>query len=113
MKIHDFKTHGIQFNGFDGITIKNVDVGPNRKVDRLTPYYAHMKALLPVYRRMVNDEQLVRDTCFNFRSDGRDDDCVYMADLIDDVQTSLDMAFEYVLFDKNWDEYKISEKIQM
>ena len=109
MKIHDFKTHGIQFNGFDGITIKNVDVGPNRKVDKLTPYYAHMKALLPTYRRMVNDEEVARDTCINFRSDGRDDDCVYMVDLIDDVQTSLDMAFEYVMFDKDYDSMSIDD----
>ena len=112
MKIHDFKTHGIQFNGFDGITIKNVDVGPNRKIDRLTPYYAHMKALLPTYRMMVENEETARDVCVTFKKRGiadRNAECVYLADLINDVQTSLDMAFEYVVLDKDYDEYDIAD----
>ena len=38
-----------------------------------------------------------------------DGDCVYMADLIDDVQTVLDMAFEYVMFDKDYDSMDIDD----
>jgi len=116
MKIHASKTHGIQFNGFDGITIRNVDVGPNRKVDELTPYYAHMKALLPVYRMMLEKEEVVQETCIHFEGAlhlndklSDDDGCVFMKELIDDVQTSLDMAFEYVMFDTDWDEVDVGE----
>ena len=59
-------------NLMDSMVLRlNVDVGPNRKVDKLTAYYAHMKALLPTWRRMVNEEEVARDTCINFRSDGR------------------------------------------
>mmetsp|Transcript_41398 Transcript_41398/g.66586 ORF Transcript_41398/g.66586 Transcript_41398/m.66586 type:complete len:1075 (-) Transcript_41398:25-3249(-) len=112
LKIHDFKTHGIQFNGFDGLTIRNVDVGPNRKVDRLTPYYAHMKALLPTYRMMVDNEDVARDVCVNWRSPGRDDKCVYMAEMIEDVQTVLDMAFEYVVLDVNYDEIDVGAYLE-
>jgi len=104
LKIRDFKTHGVQFNGFDGVTIRNVDVGPNRKLDMLTPYYAHMKALLPTYRMIVENEQTAREECFQFVSDGRKDECYYLQDMIETVQTLLDMAFEYVVVGVNWDD---------
>eukprot|EP00485_Elphidium_margaritaceum_P019055 CAMPEP_0202726258 /NCGR_PEP_ID=MMETSP1385-20130828/184520_1 /ASSEMBLY_ACC=CAM_ASM_000861 /TAXON_ID=933848 /ORGANISM="Elphidium margaritaceum" /LENGTH=996 /DNA_ID=CAMNT_0049392475 /DNA_START=97 /DNA_END=3086 /DNA_ORIENTATION=+ len=103
LQIYDFKTHGIQLNGFDGVTIKNVDVGPNRKLDMLTPYYAHMKALLPTYRMMVENEPAARDECFQFRSEGRYHTCYTLQDMIDTVQTLLDMAFEYVVVGVDWD----------
>ena len=36
-------------------------------------------------------------------------ECVYMKDLIDDVQTLLDMAFETVVLDKDYDEIDVGE----
>eukprot|EP01084_Bolivina_argentea_P113698 202607_1 len=111
IQIHDFKTHGIQFNGFDGVTIKNVDVGPNRKVDRLSPYYAHMKALVPIYRKMIEDEEIAADTCVEFMSPRyAEGECVTMQSLVDDVVTLLDMAFEYVVLDKtDYDEIDVGK----
>lgn len=104
IKIHDFKTHGIQLNGFDGVTMKNIDVGPNRNTDRLSPYYAHMKALLPTYRIMLDREEVARQTCVSFTGQRyADRECVTLQELVDDVQTALDMAFEQALGIKNWD----------
>ena len=109
VRIHSFKTHGIQLNGFNNIHINNVDVGPNNKIDKLSPFYAHMRHLLATYKRMNNEnpEIINDDLCLTFHPRS---ECVTFNDLINDIQSLLDMSFEYAVFDKlpdeNGDEYK-------
>jgi len=105
LNIHNFKTHGIQFNGFNGVTMRNLDIGPNRKVDVLSPYYAHMKALLPTYRIMLDREEIARDSCITLTGPRyKEKGCVTLQELVDDVQVGLDMAFETALRITDWDQ---------
>lgn len=103
VKIHSFKTHGIQLNGFDGIHIKDVDIGFNNIDDKLSPFYAHMRHLLATYKRMrdENKELINKNLCLTFS--GRST-CITFNTLIDEMQILLDMAFEYAVFDKRWNE---------
>eukprot|EP01084_Bolivina_argentea_P078622 142682_1 len=105
IKIYDFKTHGIQFNGFDDIYIKNVDIGNNIKIHKLSPFYAQMRHLLASYRKMRHENQhIINDLCLTFY--GRNN-CITMNDLINDLINILDMAFEYAIFDKTFDDNKL------
>eukprot|EP01083_Nonionella_stella_P067359 178121_1 len=98
IQIHSFKTHGIQLNGFDGVHMTDVDIGPNIAVDKLSPWYSQMRHLLSTYKRMLNEnEDVIQDLCFTFY--GRDS-CVTLGDLTADLQTVLDIAFEYAVLDK-------------
>jgi hypothetical protein len=46
----EFTTHGIQLNGFNGLKINNVEVGPTTDKHLLTSDYSNMRTLLPRFR---------------------------------------------------------------
>ena len=46
----EFTTHGIQLNGFNGLTLRNVEVGPTTDKHLLTSDYSNMRTLLPRFK---------------------------------------------------------------
>ena len=50
---YDFSTHGIQLNGFDGVTIRNVDIGPSNTEQYLASEYTHYRFLLDRLRKIA------------------------------------------------------------
>ena len=117
LDISDFQTHGIQLNGFKDIEIKNVEIHHNHFQHKLSPFYAHLRHYLPIYRQMVeNDDDVVGTMCINFgnRQDNTrlnslysltdDEDCVTLSDYIVQIEILLDIAFEFAVFDKTDEE---------
>merc|ERR1719242_2234115 len=101
VRIHSFMTHGIQMNGYNGLHLENVEVGPTTNQMFLNHNYAHLRALLPYLNKMANFDDTHRHKKISFdpllRSDeGR----VYsMNDLIDIAIEKLDKVYKYVVSD--------------
>ena len=64
---YDFSTHGIQLNGFDGITLRNVDIGPSNTQQFLASEYTHFRFILPRLRKIAEENPVTFVFCFYFR----------------------------------------------
>ena len=90
--VHNFQTHGIQINGFDGVSIVDTEIGPSSERAYLNGNYGHMRLLLPTMTKIA-DEHPEDTISFN----GRKDERVTMHDLIAKVVTMMDLVLDYVI----------------
>eukprot|EP01084_Bolivina_argentea_P090521 163099_1 len=90
----DFETHAIQLNGFDHVTIRNVEIGSSSSIAFLRGEYGHARALLPRLQK-VADENPERKIHF----DGRED-AVTMNELIESLIGKMNLIFDFV-YNKN------------
>eukprot|EP01084_Bolivina_argentea_P048422 89224_1 len=100
----DFETHGIQFNGFDRITLKNIEIGPSSTKVFLRGTFGHARNLLPrlqhIADAMAHDED--DDEAKTIRFDGRKH-AVSIQQIHDELQLQLEAVFRYVLLDEEPD----------
>ena len=96
--VRDFETHGIQFNGFDGITIDNCEIGPTSSMSYFKGEYGHGRTLLKRFRTAAEHYP---DTEIRFR--GRDSSTT-MPEIVDELEKELNMAYDYVVNGKKFDE---------
>jgi hypothetical protein len=83
-------------NGFEDVVIRNVDIGHNSVLDKLTPYYSQLRHLLPTYTKIAQMDEY-KDICLRFVNQ---DQCVTIVQLVSDVKSLLDLAFKHVMFGK-------------
>jgi len=89
--IKDFETHGIQINGFENVEIRNVEIGPSSQKAYLLGEYGHARMILPRLRK-IQEENPTGTIQFYGR-----DSPVTIKELADELETQIDMAFNYVL----------------
>ena len=53
--IKDFVTHGLQFNGWNDLIMKNVEVGPSSNIEYLRGDYGHARIILQRLRYIEQD----------------------------------------------------------
>jgi len=106
LRVRDFQTHGIQLNGFNGLRIRDCDIGPNSNVAYLNGNYAHMRLIMPTLKKVAEDsDSLDQNTIvFSGRKNG-----VTMWDLLDKLMEEMDMAFDFAVNGRegegeSWDE---------
>ena len=87
----DFDTHGIQLNGFDHVTIRNVEIGPSSTKQFFRGEYGFARALLPRLQK-VSDENPDQ----KIRFDQRENE-VTMNDLINELQRQMNLIFDFVV----------------
>ena len=86
----DFETHGIQLNGFDHLTIRNVEIGPSSTKSYFRGEYGFARALLPRLMK-VADENPDR----KIRFDQREDE-VTMSEMTEELIRKTNLLFDYV-----------------
>ena len=105
--VRDFQTHGIQLNGFDGLTVRNVEVGPTTDIAYLNGNYGHMRLIIPTLKKVAQDSdtQWPNTIHFNGRAEA-----VTMWDLLDKLVEEMDMAYNFAMYgttyedNENWEE---------
>jgi len=102
----EFSTHGIQLNGFDTVTIRNVEVGPANHEQYLASEYTHYRFILENMRKVIEDENPTNTIQFADRPEG-----VSLDDLRDKLQNEMNMALKYVVLNEegsgdDWEEAK-------
>eukprot|EP00485_Elphidium_margaritaceum_P008249 CAMPEP_0202688380 /NCGR_PEP_ID=MMETSP1385-20130828/3905_1 /ASSEMBLY_ACC=CAM_ASM_000861 /TAXON_ID=933848 /ORGANISM="Elphidium margaritaceum" /LENGTH=1949 /DNA_ID=CAMNT_0049343345 /DNA_START=200 /DNA_END=6049 /DNA_ORIENTATION=+ len=55
ISFHDFDVAGISLSGFDGVIMRNLDIGPNNQDCPVTGRYLHARAMLPRYKQLVEE----------------------------------------------------------
>ena len=89
--IRDFTTHGIQINGYNGLSLENVEIGPSSTQYWATTQYIHTRFLLRRFR-LLSEMNGLTDIEMQFWSR---DDVVTMEDLINEAEFGMDLAFDY------------------
>ena len=99
IKMIDFEVSGIAINGFDGLTIEDVDIGPNYQNVPVTPQYAHGRFMLQRLALIpdLEDAELMINN-----------EMIKATDIIDTLQAEMDQAFE---FSYNVDEVSVDDEI--
>jgi len=93
----EFSTHGIQLNGFDSITIRNVEVGPSNNEQYLSSEYTHYRFILERMRLIVEDENPTNTIQFVNREP------VTVDELRTKLQKEMNYAFKYVMLGEEGD----------
>ena len=109
VKVKDFETHGIQMNGFENIYLVDVEVGPTSDRVLFSGEYAHLRMLLPRYEKIAAElemglatgEKTTDDLFIHFY--GRDEPTT-MRQIVSELSTQMDLAFDYVVRGKIVDE---------
>jgi len=98
----DFETHGIQFNGFDGITLRNIEIGPSSTKVFLRGSFGHARNLLPRLQQIANameeDDEYFHLTPEDkkIKFDGRKK-AMSMQDIHDEMKLQLESVFRFVM----------------
>jgi len=95
---YDFATHGIQLNGFDGLTLRNVDVGPSNNEQYLASEYTHYRFILPRLRKIAENNPTGTIQFINREK------AVTMADIAEELEYKMTQAFQYVMYGMEPDE---------
>lgn len=101
----DFETHGIQFNGFDGITLSNVEIGPSSTKVYLRGSFGHARNLLPRLQQIADEmdggapteeyaEWTEEERTILFY--GRDE-AVSVQDIHDELLMQMESVYRYVM----------------
>ena len=98
VQIKEFETHGIQFNGFDGIVISNCEIGPTAAKSYFKGEYGHARTLLPRFQQIADEYP---NEILEFY--GRNEK-VTMQDIVDELHKQVDMAYYYVSEGRQYDE---------
>ena len=88
----DFETHGIQLNGFEHVTIRNVEIGPSSRKQYFRGEYGQIRALLPRLEKVADENP---DASITFAN--REGGAVTMSDLVEDLIRGTNQIFEYVM----------------
>ena len=107
----DFITHGIQLNGFNGLKIDNVEIGPSANMQYLTVDYSQMRTLLPRFEYFADyydsDEytytfggkpsaDYIKDHNLEDKVSLSNDKEYTLREILDEMILQMDMAFDYV-----------------
>ena len=92
--VKGFEVHGIQLNGFDDVSIRNVEVGPSSTIAYLTGEYGHMRYILDRLNNAIDElGDEADDAYMNFY--GRDP--ISLSDLAYKLEIMMNYAFDYVV----------------
>ena len=83
--------HGVQFNGFDGVTINNCEIGPTSDCSYFRDEYGHARTFVKRCR-----ETAMMHPGEELHFYGRDD-TVTIPEIVDELQKQVDMAYNYVV----------------
>eukprot|EP01084_Bolivina_argentea_P021273 39520_1 len=92
----DFETHGIQLNGFDGITLKNIEIGPSSTKVFLRGSFGHAVNLLPRLLQIADAMSDEHEEDKSIKFYGRDK-AVSIQDIYDEMKLQLESVFQYVM----------------
>jgi len=95
----DFSTHGIQLNGFNDVTIRNVEVGPSNNEQYLASEYTHYRFVLERMRKVIEEENPTETIQFVDR-----DAAVSLDELREKLQNEMNYAFKYVMLGEEGDD---------
>lgn len=95
----DFSTHGIQLNGFEGVTLRNVEVGPSNDEQYLASEYTHYRFVLERLRKVIEEENPTDTIQFVDR-----DAAVGLDELREKLQNEMNYAFKYVVLGEEGDD---------
>ena len=96
--VKDFETHGIQFNGFDGVKISDCEIGPTSEKAYFKGEYGHARTLLPRFQKVADENP---NKVIHFY--GRDKPTT-MQEIVDELQKQTDMAYNYVVNGEEYDD---------
>lgn len=97
LNIYDFDTHGLQLNGFEHLTIENINVGPCSNKMYFLGEFGHAMVYLPRIRDVANRLEGV-----TMKFNNRDKE-VTPAQLQAELERSLLYAWKYVLYNEKLD----------
>merc|ERR1719336_2185278 len=98
----NFQTHGIQLNGFTGLTVRDVEIGPSVDMAYLNGNYAHMRLILPTLKKVAEDADTQDVNTMTFR--GRDFP-VTMWNLMDKLVEEMDMAYAFAMYGTTFEDH--------
>ena len=95
VQIKGFFSHGIQLNGFDKVTVRDVEIGPNSRQATLNGNYGQMRLLMPILVDIAKQSDMSDDKkTIQFTNR---DTAVTMYDLLDILVAQMDMALDFAL----------------
>jgi len=107
----NFQTHGIQLNGFTGLTVRNVEIGPSVDIAYLNGNYAHMRLIMPTLKKVAEDSDTQKLNTIHFR--GRNFP-VTMWNLLDKLVEEMDMAYNFAMFGTTYEDNEFwDEAVEM
>ena len=106
VQIKDFGTHGIQFNGFENLVLRDIEIGPSTQKAFMTAPYTHGRAFLASGLK-ISEENDGKVPLSNR------DEAVSMGDIVEDLNDQLDMAFNYVVNNVDYDALYENDKEQL
>ena len=93
--VYDFETHGIQLSAFEGVTLRNVEIGPSSSIAYLNGEYGYARFTLQRLERIAQSGNM--NDVFPFAFAGRDDTVETLSDIIDPLRSQMDEAFKFVM----------------
>eukprot|EP01083_Nonionella_stella_P067950 180063_1 len=97
LRVYDFETAGVQFNGFDGIKMNNLIIGPSSTQVKPCGYYSNGKFLSYALQKLIDILEHPStepvDTTIIFAG-GRSKD---IKEIYNDLITSLNIAYRYFI----------------
>ena len=94
VRIRDYFSHGIQLNGFHGVTVRDCEIGPNSDVAYLNGNYGQMRLLMPILVDIARESDMSEVNTIQFTNR---DTAVTMYDLLDILVTQMDMALDFAV----------------
>merc|ERR1719334_2894235 len=109
LHVKDFQTHGIQLNGFDGLTVRNCEIGPTTEIAYLNGNYGHMRLIMPTLKSVAQDSDIQNPNTIHFH--GREK-AVTMWQLLDKLVEEMDMAYNFVMTGTTYEDHEWWEEAQ-
>jgi len=88
VKIQDFETHGMQFNGWSNLVLSNVDIGPSTRKAYLKAEFGHARVVLPRLKKIYDENP---DGTMHFAN--RDE--MTMNDVAIELEAQMKMALDW------------------
>lgn len=89
--IRDFEVCGVQMNGFQNVTLLNLDVGPSLHSVPLSGYYSNARFLLLALRRLIEEYESTEGVAPSTTFDGNR--TMTLRDIEEDLAHSMDLVF--------------------
>lgn len=106
--IHSFVTHGIQLNGFENVTLRDIDIGPSHAQLRLNANYIQMRALLANLRALSSAFR----SPFSFAQRGAE--VMTLRELVEGrLVPAMDAAFRVAVFGDAVEEAAAAEGVEV
>merc|ERR1719334_2620341 len=109
--VKDFQTHGIQLNGFDGLTVRNCEIGPTTEIAYLNGNYGHMRLIMPTLKSVAQDSDVQNPNTIHFHGRKK---AVTMWQLLDKLVEEMDMAYNFAMYGTTYDDHPFwQEAVEM